>query len=336
MLIYRLIGLKIAYQYSDSGRGTGTPHLDSALVEAARNGRLEPVRALLQNGANVDARDGDGYTALHWAAGNGHLETVRDLLGDGASVDARDGDGYTALHWAAGYGHLEIVRDLLNAEANVNAIGLHSYTALHCAAREGHKGVVEKLIEKEANMDAKAVRGFTALHLAAESGHKEVAELLIRNRRGLLNKRTRHGETALFLAVQSEHVEVVRFLLEEGADPHMENRNNVTVFDLACSAEIRSLLTGTPPGDGTIPCDETTHGGGANKTFIIAGAAIGALVFGVSTALGKAFIVALLPVTTTATLFVGVVATAALIGAAVGAVIGSAIENLHSHTPHAA
>lgn len=60
----------------------------------------EVVSALLARGAQVDAVDSAGATALHVAAGIGHVKVVKLLLVGGAAVDGRDADGYTALHWA--------------------------------------------------------------------------------------------------------------------------------------------------------------------------------------------------------------------------------------------
>ena len=63
-------------------------------------------------GADVDARNQDGYTPLHWAAMDGHVETAALLLDRGADVDARDERGATPLHYALKKGHARTVEVL--------------------------------------------------------------------------------------------------------------------------------------------------------------------------------------------------------------------------------
>jgi len=80
--------------------------LNKQLLKAAGDGQKEMVKALLEAGAEVNARDNDGWTALHVAAGRGRTEVVKALLEAGADVNATDGGGWTARHWAAGYGRM--------------------------------------------------------------------------------------------------------------------------------------------------------------------------------------------------------------------------------------
>ena len=63
------------------------------LLEASRNGNVDAARALLEAGADVDARNADGITALMMAAARGHVEVVHVLLEAGADVDARNAVG---------------------------------------------------------------------------------------------------------------------------------------------------------------------------------------------------------------------------------------------------
>ena len=75
-------------------------------------------------GANVNARDIDGWTPLHQAAENGHVEMARLLVSElGADVNARDCSGWTPLHLAAENGHVEMARLLVSEfGAEVNAV----------------------------------------------------------------------------------------------------------------------------------------------------------------------------------------------------------------------
>ena len=75
---------------------------DSPIADAAMHGDSAQVRALIKQGADVNAAQGDGMTALHWAAQRGDLAEARMLVVAGARLDATTRNGnYTPLHIAA-------------------------------------------------------------------------------------------------------------------------------------------------------------------------------------------------------------------------------------------
>jgi hypothetical protein len=82
------------------------------------------------------------------AAMQKNVATVRDLLKQGADVNAAQGDGMTALHWAATHGDLELSKMLIVAGANIRATTrINAYTPLFLAAREGNAAVVGALLD---------------------------------------------------------------------------------------------------------------------------------------------------------------------------------------------
>ena len=80
--------------------------LNDRLIDAAKNEDIKNVRELLANGADVDAKDKNGETALHWAACDGRVDVAKILIEKGADVDAKDNHGWTALHEAAFFKHV--------------------------------------------------------------------------------------------------------------------------------------------------------------------------------------------------------------------------------------
>jgi ankyrin repeat protein len=114
---------------------------NSKLHIAVKSGNRLEVERLLDEGADVEAKPFDMYSAppLHFAALAGDLELVRLLLDRGASVDSKElRHGSTALHVASSRGHTEIVRHLLQRGAQVNVKNKErGHTPLHEAARGG-------------------------------------------------------------------------------------------------------------------------------------------------------------------------------------------------------
>ncbi len=85
------------------------------------NGHVAAVGVLLKAGADVDARDDDGRTALRGAVSKGHVSVVKALLKVGAGIELSDKHGLTALHVAALEGWVAAVRVLLKAGADIDA-----------------------------------------------------------------------------------------------------------------------------------------------------------------------------------------------------------------------
>ncbi|MDD5132529.1 MAG: ankyrin repeat domain-containing protein, partial [bacterium] len=90
---------------------------DLALIKAAGDGDSVQVKALLDKGASVKAKSGDGITALMWAAGKGHKDIAELLITKGAAVNAKTNKGGTALMSAAAAGLKEIVGLLISKGA---------------------------------------------------------------------------------------------------------------------------------------------------------------------------------------------------------------------------
>jgi ankyrin repeat protein len=70
--------------------------------------------------AEVNVKDTDGWTPLHSAAQSGYLDVVKFLVEQQAEVNAKDIHGWTPLHLAAGNGHLDVVKFLIEQQAEVN------------------------------------------------------------------------------------------------------------------------------------------------------------------------------------------------------------------------
>ncbi len=159
------------------------------------------------------------------AAQSKNAEAVKKLLKDGADVNAAQGDGMTALHWAALNGDAELASMLLYAGANVGAkTRIGGYTPLHLAAQVGHASVIAPLVAAGAPVAASTSTGATALMQAAHSGSVDSVRILLENGSDPNVKETANGQTALMFASAADRVDVVKLLLSRGADLEATSR----------------------------------------------------------------------------------------------------------------
>ena len=112
------------------------------------------------------------------AAASGQIGKVLDLISTGADVNAKNKWGETALMLAAQHGRAEAVKILIEAKADMNAKSESGYTALMLAAMNGRTEAVKALIEAKADVSAKDKGGHTALMFAAEHSHIGIVDLL--------------------------------------------------------------------------------------------------------------------------------------------------------------
>jgi TonB family protein len=130
----------------------------TALMRAARDGERDNIKALLEQGVDINSRDAYGWTALTYAAAKGDIEIVKALLAKGADLNARDEDDYTPLMASAAYGHTSIVRLLIDKGVNINQKDKNGTTALDIAART-HQNKVAELLKKAGAIETKPQAG---------------------------------------------------------------------------------------------------------------------------------------------------------------------------------
>jgi ankyrin repeat protein len=230
-LVAMLLGLLLLLGGCSSGRRSS--YEPPPLIKAVSKGDTPTTRALLAKGADVQARDAKGRTALMYAAENGDPTTVQALLTNGADMNARDWQGWTALIYAADNGDFTTVQTLLAHKAHVN-------------------------VKSESS-------GWTALMSAASRGHLLVTQALLANG-AEANTRDKDDQTALLMAVQQGYTAIVQALLDGGADVNIQNKTGKTplavaeaqgfskIAQLLKQAGTRGQTVDTPPATkGTLP-----------------------------------------------------------------------------------
>ena len=168
------------------------------------------------------------------AAMRGDAETVQALIAGGADVNAPQGDGMTALHWAAERGDGALVRILEGAGAEVSAVTrIGSYTPLHLASKAASADAVEALLEADADPDAVTTTGaVTAMHFAAGVGSADAIAALARHGADVDARESEWAQTPLMFAAANDRLEAVEALLSLGADLTLRTRV-VDIEDLA-------------------------------------------------------------------------------------------------------
>jgi ankyrin repeat protein len=165
----------------------------SVLAEAADANDTETIRYLIDKGADIDARNGDGDTPLLLAASYGNVEMVKLLLAKGADVNAVDAPeairvkngpialgNFTPLLYAAAYGGYDTVKILLDAGAKVNAQDVRGMTPLMLAIGTDRPdvSVVRLLLERGADANVKSKAGETAADWARKFNNAPVLDAL--------------------------------------------------------------------------------------------------------------------------------------------------------------
>ncbi len=215
---------------------------DLPLIAAARAADAEAVARLLGQGADVDQRQPDGATALHWAAFRDDQHVAGLLIGAGADLDAANELGATPLWLAAENGSAAMIERLLAAGANANVELPEGETPVMTASRAGTAAGVRALVAAGADVNAaERSRGQTALMWAAAQGHDDVAAILVRHgadveARSRVRPRLMHAEgtnasqydqgvmwnrggfTPLLFAARHGRVAAAEILLDGGAD----------------------------------------------------------------------------------------------------------------------
>ena len=150
------------------------------LADAAMYGDSAKITDLLERGADVDAAQPDGATALHWAVYRDDVEIAQALLEAGADAAATNREGMTAIALAAVNGNAAMIELLLDAGADPDAKLRNGETPLMMTARTGNPDAIEALLERGAEIDAREdLRGTTALMWAAAYGNPEAVRVLI-------------------------------------------------------------------------------------------------------------------------------------------------------------
>lgn len=211
----------------------------SGLRAASQEGQFGRIKTLLERGADVNAQDPGGWSALSLAVWNGDLDIMQLLVENGADVDLAGFDQQTPLHCASRHGDDLALQFLIANGASIDTKAF-GWTSSLLAAREGHLRTLQHLIDKGADPTRRDYHGRTILHWAAKHGSKITVQMLV-DKGADINAVDRWGRTVLMWAI--EHAEgfvfeydrdmLIHLILDMGVDTSAKAQHGITALHMA-------------------------------------------------------------------------------------------------------
>jgi ankyrin repeat protein len=235
---------------------------------AARDGRMDLLQLLIQHGADVNA-SAPGWTPLGLAANSDNTNAVKILLDAKADIEAKNGNGNTALHEAAKTDDAGLISLLLQAGATVDATNREDTTPLMLAVTGNRTNAVRVLLEHKANPNRPGVgsrnfppsRSTNALPVmfAIWSGYDDVLKLLLDA--GANPEAGSPYAEPLFDAINNYHVGAVQLLLDHGANPNIRNREGHSPLSFAAERYRPAPIISALLEKGADPNERDSDGG---------------------------------------------------------------------------
>jgi ankyrin repeat protein len=179
------------------------------------------IRLLIRAGADVNTKDGEGKTPLHYACIKGYQYAVQTLIEEQADINAKDNSGMTPLQYACAYSE--------------DTVSIDEEKLLGLSNREYFRySIIDMLLRAGADTRSEDRYGRTALHIAVSHGCPDSVVKLLFTAGCLLNQQDDKGNTALFYAYGNNCCpSVIEYLILIGADKNIVNFTNCTVMHYA-------------------------------------------------------------------------------------------------------
>ena len=204
--------------------------IKSPIVES----RIDMMKLLIDNGANINYADENEFTPLNIAIETGDMELTKFLITNGANVNSLMQDGVSLIVYAISQNNMDLLQILIENGANVNNTtgDYWAGSPLITASRLGLDNVVRILLSRNADINAVDMNGNTALHTAALNSQLSVIKLLLEKNPNL-DIQNEVGNTALHLAVISGNIDIVGELVLKGANTRIRNDDGKYPRDIA-------------------------------------------------------------------------------------------------------
>ncbi|KAK4878595.1 hypothetical protein RN001_011101 [Aquatica leii] len=236
----------------------------TALMEAVNNKNLSTVKLLLAHGADPNITNNNGYNSLHYAASTTDkillaiIDSIEDInqrtnenetalllsvqssqydlaliLLEHGACDLDCGNGNSCLHYSAENDATEIFTWVANKFGNIDAVNKDGNTPLMLALKCNSNMIVEALLERGANTEIVNKDGCSCIHYSV----CDTSTLALFINADNINQKNKSGLTPIMIAVNGHYNECVTMLLEQGADPFVEDNDGNTCLHLAATHE---------------------------------------------------------------------------------------------------
>jgi quinoprotein dehydrogenase-associated probable ABC transporter substrate-binding protein len=197
--------------------------LTQELANAVLAADVKRITFLVSKGADINARDAQGYAPVHTAARNRHPDLIAALADLGADLNAPDGDGMTPLIHAAMRNHVPTVKMLLAHGADVEKPNAQGYPPLALAIAENKFEVAKALMEGGAKIDQ-------------PSGPEGLTPLMV------VASQVSPGEGGVFLPGSTRPIDIARELIKRGANVNAQTQHGVTPLMIAAARNVTPMI----------------------------------------------------------------------------------------------
>ena len=214
---------------------------ESLLHYAVKFNSLEFARLLLMHSANADLKNNNGDTPLMLACKMGKDSFIKLLIKFNANINEKNNFGETALHMALLNGNMDIIKLLISEKTDLTQLTESNRSIAHYAVKSGKISILKYIIEKtNSNINEVDGLGNTLLHYACQINNFDIVDFLV-SMGACVHIRNKQGETPLFFAVRYSTLNIVDYLIQEGAIADIKNMFDESVLDVA-SEDIKEYI----------------------------------------------------------------------------------------------
>ena len=192
----------------------------TAFFAAVEYGHVRIAESFFPHGLKLQELKKDSHKPVTLAAKSGCLAMVELMIQEDCDINARDENGWNALHFASHHGHYQVIERLISSEVSAKATTSRKETPLLFAVKGGHFAVAERLLRsgKDSNLiNAQDEQGQQPVHHTVRAGSVEIFNLLMSNG-GKINVENSFGWLPLHIATAYGHLTLVERLLQQGAN----------------------------------------------------------------------------------------------------------------------
>ena len=219
------------------------------IMYAVINNRTSIIEFLLKRGARIDIYDQEGRSILYIPIKYSYNDIIKLLLiynksNIGVSlVDVKDKHENIPLHYALFFKNIYAIKLLLDSNSNCNVTDADGNNALHLAVYSRNYDIIALVLDTNVNINTRTLIGETALHIACNFQLDKVTRLLVEHKIDINTQDYTDEITSLIYAVNLSNKYIVIYLLEQNADPNIQDIIGNTAINYAIIDENYEILS---------------------------------------------------------------------------------------------